>query len=150
MMKFLVISDTHGCDLSNLEKEALKYDRIVHLGDGLSDLSVLKDCQSSNILQIKGNTDGNSDAPTLETLQVEGLKILFCHGHLFAVKYNTDRLKAFAKARNADVVFYGHTHQQRWEMEGELLVFGVECYLKGCLRVCVDGKKLTVENVKNV
>lgn len=116
-MTILVISDTHGrknriSDVLLLHK---KYDALLFLGDGLRDFEYIQD-DLCGFAAVKGNCDGFSffsaeeSAPTERMLCLDGVKILMMHGHSHSVKSGTDRAAAYALARGADVLLYGHTH----------------------------------------
>lgn len=136
MMKYLIVSDIHGC-LPRLEKvlsffEAGNYDLLLLLGDilnygprngvpegldaqGIAErLNALKD----RIIAVRGNCDSEVDQMLLQfpimsdyaVVVDEGRRIFLTHGHI----YNEENMPPF----NADIFIYGHTHRQKLEQIG--------------------------------
>ena len=131
-MKYLLLSDIHGC-LPSLE-QALRFyeeqhcDMLCILGDilnygprnGIPDgidpkgiaerLNALKD----NIIAVRGNCDSEVDQMLLEfpimadyALVVdEGVRLFLTHGHIYNVEHQP--------TGRHDIFFYGHTH--RWSL----------------------------------
>lgn len=108
-MKVLITSDNHG------DHEAL-VDLVVKAGD---DIDYFIHCGDSELSEedtiwgifhtVRGNTDYGSFSDAISVNTPEG-KIVVTHGHLYQVKQNLDQLIDLAKANEADVVMYGHTH----------------------------------------
>lgn len=108
-MKVLVLSDSHG-NLKNLEF-AIKnfpHDMIFFLGDGYKDFKAFSD---EEIYAVKGNCDFFVPAEEEEILEIEGNKIMLCHGHLFGVKYTMSEIAKKAQKENLKLVCFGHTHK---------------------------------------
>lgn len=120
-MKLLIVSDIHG-SFSNMKEVIVnesKFDKLIILGDILSgygtdgynpeQLALLLNLFKNKIMCVRGNCD-NYDLDLLEfnvekifdTIEVDGKKILFTHGHL----YNISNLPDI----NFDVFINGHTH----------------------------------------
>lgn len=113
MAKYLtVISDTHGArrNLTRLIGDFSISDKIVFLGDGLSDLNELFEFQDK-IIAVSGNCDFSTAYPKQAVFEVDGVKFLAVHGDMFGVKLGLSRLKAYAKGIGAKVVLFGHTHK---------------------------------------
>lgn len=113
MAKYLtVISDSHGArrNLSRLIGDFSISDKIVFLGDGLSDLNELFEFQDK-IIAVSGNCDFSTSKPKQVVFEVEGLKFLAVHGDMFGVKLSLSRLKAYAKSIGVNAVLFGHTHK---------------------------------------
>ena len=111
-MKLIVISDTHGHADERIERVLQMHrdcDAVLFLGDGIRDLLGL---DVRNLFVVRGNCDFYcpDDVPTERFLTFDGVKILMMHGHTHSVKSGTARLEAYARARGADAVLYGHTH----------------------------------------
>jgi len=51
------------------------------------------------------------------TEYIEGFRYLLVHGHKHSVKRSYDRLIKEARAEDVNVVFYGHTHIPKVEIE---------------------------------
>jgi uncharacterized protein len=110
-MKLIVVSDSHGSDteirdIYNTYKG--KVDGFVHCGD-----SELKssDPAMEGYLAVRGNCDMDPVYPEVLTEEYDSTKILATHGHLYNVKMTLMNLNYLAKENNADMVFFGHSHQ---------------------------------------
>ncbi len=127
-MKWIVFSDSHGT-ARNMEKVLDMHfdtaDGFLFLGDGYREFRHLADCYPGRTyLCVRGNCDpAEADAPPLEELaDIGGVRIMLTHGHRYQVKSGTEMLVSAARARRADIVLYGHTHepfQQYLPPEGE-------------------------------
>lgn len=119
----LVLSDSH--ENTAALRRALSLcpdaDLIVHLGDGIADLTLsLPDDTERRTVLIEGNgeyfgnvrTDARNrlTAKKTETLEFEGKKIFMTHGHLFDVKWGLSRIIARGYEEGADIILFGHTH----------------------------------------
>lgn len=111
-MKILVFSDSHGkLDWMIAAMEIEKPDHVFFLGDherdgwGLSNLYPMIPLNA-----VKGNCDWG---PGLEDwlVELEGVRFLLTHGHLYGAKTGYSRLEAAGMRTGADVVCFGHTHQ---------------------------------------
>lgn len=116
MKKILVFSDSHGEmeNVSLLLSKIHEYDKVIFLGDGLSDLNWYRNYFINKIEVVKGNGDlFTSLAPTELDFTVEGVRIYATHGHLFGVKSDLEKLQTKAQLLSSNIVLYGHTHRQR-------------------------------------
>ena len=111
-MRILVCSDSHG------KKYNLKdaYDRerpdyIFFLGDGLRDLDLLELPYNVYLAAVKGNCDMIQEDET-RCFCLENKKLLLTHGHNSHVKQGLWKLDLLAREKQADIIFYGHTHQK--------------------------------------
>ena len=92
---------------------------IIHLGDGEADVErISPHYPRQAFVGIKGNCDwgfGNGYNGAHRTLDIEGTRIFFCHGHRHGVK-SADRtaLTSAANALNADIALFGHTHHSEY------------------------------------
>ena len=90
---------------------------IVHLGDGLADLSRI-DTNGLPIWRVRGNYEDylhpvaseSGGIPRELMFEVGGYKILIMHGHRFSVKEGWERAAAYAADMHADLLMFGHTH----------------------------------------
>ena len=113
MKKLIVISDTHG-SLKGIEKlRALidENDYLIHLGDGAGDIRGLFGDYPDKVYACSGNCDYNSPFPSEGILEVENIRIFYCHGHNYGVKSGLGVLAQEAKKRDCQVALYGHTHR---------------------------------------
>lgn len=113
MKKILILSDTHGNGkaLEKLSPLVAENDYVIHLGDGVGDMRVLRDQYPDKVFVCAGNCDFFSPYPPCGELDVEYLKIFYCHGHHYGVKSDLSNLAKEAKRRGADIALYGHTHR---------------------------------------
>ena len=113
MAKYITaISDSHGNrrNLVGLLGDFYVSDKIVFLGDGLSDLIELFEFEDK-IIKVRGNCDFSSNANKQEMFEVDSVRFLAVHGDCFGVKINRDRLFEYAKKLGVKCVLYGHTHK---------------------------------------
>lgn len=111
-MRILIVSDSHGRNnhLSTVLDRVGEIDMFLHLGDleGSEDfIETFVDCR---IEMISGNNDYFTEIPREKIIKIGKYTVFMTHGHLYSVYYGTDKLKDAARARNADIVLYGHTH----------------------------------------
>ena len=109
----LVVSDSHGnvenmCRAVELTRPAL----VLHLGDGWRDVSALaRRFPELPVERVPGNCDFRADERSERVVEIEGKRVMFCHGHTLGVKTGLDTLLRAALAREADAVLFGHTHR---------------------------------------
>lgn len=125
MKKIIVVSDTHGSvkGLEKLMPLIAENDYFIHLGDGVGDVREIMRHYPDKVYYCAGNCDFFSLLPDEGTLEVEQLKIMYCHGHKYGVKKDLDIVARVAKERGCDVVLYGHTHSALiTEIDGVTLI----------------------------
>ncbi len=113
MKKLIVISDTHGSikAVESLLPLVAENDYIVHLGDGVGDLRVVARAYPEKAFFCSGNCDFLAPYPEEGVLEIERIRIFYCHGHKYGVKRGDLRaLAEAAKTRDCTVALYGHTH----------------------------------------
>ena len=117
-MKILVLSDLHG-RIDRAERALSLHsdaDEILFLGDGIREFSLLMEKKGRPWIGVLGNCDlfsrmGMGDTvPEERMLCLGGMKILMLHGHRVGVKHGIGGAMAYADARGADILLYGHTH----------------------------------------
>ena len=87
-----MFSDSHGFN-SPLETAIDSHpdiEHIIFLGDGLADIEDIKRYYNKRFYIVRGNCDFASGLPVVDTVTMNGKKILFTHGHTLDVKYTTD------------------------------------------------------------
>jgi uncharacterized protein len=110
-MKLIIVSDSHGSE-SEIAGIYQAYkgevDGFVHCGD-----SELKSSHQAmeGYLAVRGNCDMDPSYPEVLTEDFPDTKILATHGHLYNVKMTLMNLHYLAKENQADMVFFGHSHQ---------------------------------------
>ena len=121
-MKILVVSDTHRQHkaLEDVLQRIGPIDEMIHLGDaeGREDyIEALIDCP---LHIIKGNNDVFVRIPSEKELYLGKYKVFICHGHQYGVSQGVDGIKKAAKARQADIAMFGHTHVPFLQIEEEM------------------------------
>lgn len=105
-----LISDTHGL-LRPSVHEALKgVELILHAGDVGGDEILDELALIAPVHAVHGNTDAPGNPRLVESIElvVGGLRIHVSHGHELGAPKPEKLLTRYA----ADVIVYGHTHQQ--------------------------------------
>ena len=117
-MKCIVLSDTHG----HIEtaKRALRLNPdaevVFFLGDGLEDIEFISnDCKNVAWICVRGNCDTypyfkGEGVKSVESITLEGKRIVLTHGHLYGAKSGIGALTYLAREEGADIVLFGHTH----------------------------------------
>ena len=105
MKKLIVCSDTHGSvrGLAEILPLVAENDFIVHLGDGAIDMREIRSEYPDKVYACRGNCDPFSPLPEEGELEVEGVKIFFCHGHRYGVKSDLTALAMEAKRRDCQI-----------------------------------------------
>ncbi|MEO8336587.1 MAG: metallophosphoesterase family protein [bacterium] len=105
-----LISDTHGMVRAGVHEALAGVELILHAGDVGSD-EILDELELiAPVSAVFGNTDdqGNPRLPASIETVIGGLSIHVSHGHEVGSPNPTRLLERYA----ADVIVYGHTHQQ--------------------------------------
>lgn len=123
-MLVAVISDTHRMSkYINLAKELIKdADILIHLGDNIEDVELLKQGFNGEVYAVAGNCDYSGKYPKENIIEINGKKIFFTHGDLYRVKSSIDNIYYRGSELEVDIVLFGHTHQQLIEEEGSLIL----------------------------
>jgi len=121
-MKILIISDTHKRHrtLDDVLGRIGKLDMLIHLGDtegGEDYVEAVADCP---VHIVGGNNDFFSDLEKEEEFLIGKYRVFITHGHRYGVSMGNERLKEEARARQADIVMYGHTHRPELVIEDDL------------------------------
>lgn len=156
-MKLLILSDSHG-DFYTLKKAVSAYgknaDVIIHCGDATRNEPewLQYNCANSSIVCVKGNCDMGSMLREIEFMNLNGVKIMITHGHLFNVKYGLLNLYYKAKENNCDIAFFGHTHNPTYQILDDVsLINPGACsgYEGSCAVVEIDEKRnILVNHIK--
>ncbi|MCE5222022.1 MAG: metallophosphoesterase [Clostridium sp.] len=123
-MLIAVVSDTHRVSkYINLAKELIKDAHIlIHLGDNIDDVEVLKSGFKGEVYAVTGNCDYSAQYPKEAIIEVNGRKIFFTHGDLYGVKNSMNNIYYRGKELDVDVVLFGHTHEQIIEEEKGIIL----------------------------
>ena len=125
MLKCLIFSDSHGCGLLRMRRVIESHgdaEVVFFLGDGLSEAESLPALfPNKSFLFVRGNCDFSPLSAVEETdsITLEGVKIVFTHGHKYDAKYSYHALSALAASRGAKICLFGHTHVPTEEYRGE-------------------------------
>ena len=112
MKRLIAVSDSHG-NAKAVEKllPLIKENHyFIHLGDGLTDIRKVLEEFPKKTCFCKGNCDFYAGVSDEEILEVEDVKIFYCHGHRYGVKGGLSALAQRAKSLGCKLALYGHTH----------------------------------------
>lgn len=124
MIRVAVISDTHN----NIAKvcEAIRQeqpDMIIHLGDHDRDaVAIQEKFPDIPLHSVCGNCDAAAIAPVEDTIEIGPVTAFITHGHMYDVRWGTDRLVYAAMEEKAEIAMYGHTHIPEHAMVGNVTV----------------------------
>ncbi|MBQ7408154.1 MAG: metallophosphoesterase [Clostridia bacterium] len=145
MKSFIVFSDIHGntSALPVLKGLISENSGGIFAGDGLGAIASLK---IGEFYAVKGNCDFSGESEMI--FDVEGVKILLTHGHLYRVKSGYLQILYRAKEVGAKVVIFGHTHEPLIaEEDGILMINPGTCsnysYKKTIAYLVINGNKAT-------
>ena len=122
-MKWLILSDSHGV-ISNMKQAVIRSapDGIIHLGDCWQDGQRLHQLfPQIPFYQVPGNCDFRPDEPSERVVEMEGFRILLCHGHTYGVKQSLLSAGYAAEEQNLDLFLFGHTHRPLVDRRGKTL-----------------------------
>ncbi|MDE6868615.1 MAG: metallophosphoesterase [Clostridia bacterium] len=152
MKKITVVSDSHGNRraLDGLDTVFSESDIIIHLGDTSADGSYLQSKYPQTLI-VNGNCDPVKLGENERVIEVEGLKIFACHGHLYSAKSTLLKIAERAKELDCRIALYGHTHRAREDFiggvtlinPGALYRYGEKSYLY----LVLNGEKFTAKTV---
>lgn len=119
-MRILVISDSHGRKDNILRAvENSAPDHIIHLGDCVRDTECLEmHYPHIPLWRVRGNCDLASTAPEYGLEELDGVRILFAHGHNHGVKMNLDSFCNSVCFSGSRLGLFGHTHRAAWKQLG--------------------------------
>ena len=61
--------------------------------------------------------------PAVDSITLEGRKIVFTHGHIYGAKQGIGGLRALAADTSCDILLFGHTHDPREHYEDGVYYF---------------------------
>lgn len=124
-MRILVTSDTHGDfqTLNSIVMSQPKAEVIFHLGDGEEQAQRIKTLYNDRtVINVRGNCDWGSMLPPVQTITLEGKKIMATHGHLYNVKMELYTIYQAARSEKADILLFGHTHNAMTDYDDGLYI----------------------------
>ena len=113
-MRIVVFSDSHGDIFQAVEvvRRNEKEKVFIFLGDGADELETLREMYPhKEFIGVRGNCDFFCHLPDEYMMDSGSVKLLCTHGHLYSVKYSTEKLGESARKKGATVALYGHTHK---------------------------------------
>lgn len=112
-MLIAVMSDTHGNSeaVDRAVELANEADVIIHLGDVISDVDRIKRSFKKSVICVPGNCDYNSFDEREKLIELDGVKLLLCHGDRYRVDMGLISLKYRASEVGAKIALFGHTHR---------------------------------------
>ncbi len=122
-MTILVLSDSHG-NIDNMEQAVLATSpkMIFHLGDCWRDAETLHGrFPEIPLVQVPGNCDFRPQEPAELVLDLEGKRVLLCHGHTYGVKTSLLSAGYAAEEKDLDLFLFGHTHRPLVDKRGKTL-----------------------------
>ena len=129
-MRIIIFSDSHGTSrgMDGLIT-SLRPDMVLHLGDGVNDLSRVPNLPPETAIRtVRGNNDFASKAPDQLVLPLPGHRAFMTHGHLYNARNGYSALLQKAKNEEADILFFGHTHEPANLMQEGILLFNPGCF----------------------
>ena len=111
MTKILVVSDSHGTTehMTQAVRDSMP-DMMIHLGDGWHDAVKMRyQFPDLYVVQVPGNCDYVDD-DLEKIIDIDGKRMLMCHGHQFSVKMGYGRILQEGLEKKADILLCGHTH----------------------------------------
>ncbi len=115
-MKVLVFSDSHGFEqkIVNMLAAEPECKLALFLGDGIRDVeNIAPEHPDIKFMSVKGNNDMDFFKMDVNYKHVDGVTMMFTHGHTLGVREGLRDLFLQANAVKADLVLYGHTHIQK-------------------------------------
>lgn len=137
MKRVLVLSDSHG-NVGNMIRAVKREepDIILHLGDCVVDADALRrEFPHITMVNVPGNCDF-SRGDTERLIDIDGYKVLMCHGHTYGVKLSYMHLELHAKEIGADLALFGHTHKLFYDKHNGLAMMNpgsIGAPLWGCM-----------------
>ena len=116
-----LISDTHGLVRAGVHEALSGVELILHAGDVGGDAILQELRLIAPVRAVFGNTDVTGDPALVERIDLEvgGVHLHVSHGH----EIGSPTPAKLAERYDADVVVYGHTHQQLvTRIDGRLFV----------------------------
>lgn len=125
MKTVIVLSDSHGNReaIEKLFPVFAECDYIIHLGDTSADGQFIRGRFGQKTYLLNGNCDFTHLGQDELQLEIEGVKILACHGDRYGVKRSYDNLAYRAEELGCQVALFGHTHMATETEIGNIKLF---------------------------
>lgn len=121
-MRILIVSDSHGMDkyLYQTIRRVKPFDMMIHLGDFGGTEEYIRSLVDCPVEMVSGNNDFLSGWPREKLLSIGNYTVFLTHGHRYGVYFSIYPLKEAARARNANIVMFGHTHVPMIDLKGDI------------------------------
>ncbi len=134
-MRIVVVSDSHRA-VRYLYKIAELHmntaDLFIFLGDVDSDFDKLIMLYPNiKYERVVGNNDRSSVHPYEKVLDLNGRRVLICHGHTHYVKHGYNEIIEYSKKLNVDLCLFGHTHTQFSSYDNGLYILNPGAVCRG-------------------
>ena len=122
-MKILIVSDTHkkNDNYFRVLKKVEPVDLIIHCGDIEGSEYAFAASADCLVEMVAGNNDFFSQLPMEREFGIGKYHVWVTHGHNYYVSMGNENLKEEARARGADIVFYGHTHKPVLDLKDDVI-----------------------------
>lgn len=161
-MKIAFIGDTHknkhAINLALKKINELSAHMIIHLGDCIDDINLIKDNFQGQVIGVAGNCDYGPNIKKDGFININNKKIFFTHGDLYNVKSSLTSLLYKGEELGADIILFGHTHMQMIEEVNKILIMNPGSIPKpspwsmvgsvGLIDIADDGKIISKELYK--
>ena len=94
----------------------------IHLGDVEGGEEYLNAVVEGEKHIVRGNNDFFSELPKEEEFYIGKYRTFITHGHGYYVSLDPEHIRQEGKARQADIVMFGHTHRPFLERDKEITV----------------------------
>lgn len=133
MEEIILVSDNHG-EVKPLQDLLNTYpitDCFIHCGD-----SEMHPYQLNGFVSVQGNNDFFNAYPNERIVEIGKHRILVCHGHRHMIFSQPQMLADYARKKDCDLAFYGHSHIPKDDT-----INGVRCLNPGSIWHNRDGSK---------
>ncbi|MBN2080208.1 MAG: YfcE family phosphodiesterase [Spirochaetes bacterium] len=149
MKRIVVVSDSHGNTprLSGILARESPFDVLVHCGDGTGDLFHVEIPSGVTVVAVSGNIDvaRGSDRERMGFFEADDTRFLVVHGDQYRVHHDYSWIEREGRARNVDVVLFGHTHS-KFHGPGRPILFNPGPASGGYYGYITTGKRLHFEH----
>ena len=124
-MKIIVFSDSHSehFDMAKDLRKQHTAKAVILCGERHNDITdVHKHHPDKTFYCVKGNCDWCCQFPTVISVTIVGKKFVITHGHVQRVKESLMQLVYLGQHENADIVTFGHTHEQLTVLESNMIL----------------------------
>ena len=112
-MRVLIVSDTHRKNDNFLQviADEKPFDLVLHCGDTEGSEHLFESACNCAFQAVAGNNDFFTNLPQELELTLEGYRVWMSHGHRYYVSMNTQRIWEEGRAKEVQIVLFGHTHR---------------------------------------